>query len=133
MDVVQAKQTLDRLKILRDQLGTDWERTVLDTGLALIRAEGPSCVQEVIRLLADLTGNEHERCTRQQWDGSIDALESKVVNTLSLREASDFLAVLEVKEADRLDRTRALLQQVLAVARVVADELLKIILRGVSP
>lgn len=128
MDVRQAEQTLDRLKSLRDQLGTDWERTVLDTGLALIRAEGPGCVQEVIRLLTELTGDG-----KVSKDHSINALESKVVNTLSLREASDFLAVLEVKEADRLDRTRALLQQVLSVARIVADELLKIILRGVSP
>jgi hypothetical protein len=53
-----------------------------------------------------------------------------VGRTLSLRDASDFLAVLQNAEADRLDRARDLLRRVVAYATAAAEELLKVVLGG---
>lgn len=60
----------------------------------------------------------------------VDHTGGLVAADLTLREASNLLAVLENAEADRLVRTRAIVQELLAFALQAAEALLKAALGG---
>jgi hypothetical protein len=111
---------LDRLYDLSHQASSLWEQTLADIALRALRDGGVETVRAI------------ESIIKGKASGSLDPAKIRelVETRLSLRDASDFLALLESEEADRLERSRELLQKLIAVATTVAEELLKIALGG---
>lgn len=105
-----SDQALAPLLALRDQVTEGWERTLLDISLRALRDGGTDALRAL--------------------DGLLQPGTNVMPASLSLRDASDLLALLQTKEADRLDRSRDILRRVVAVAEMVAEELLKIALGG---
>ena len=111
-----SDRALAPLLSLREQFPEGWDRSLVDIALRALRDHGPEGVRTLQTFVEDALGGK----------ARMDA----VNRTLSLRDASDFLAVLQTREADRLDQTREVLRKVLSVAKAVAEELLKIVLGG---
>lgn len=111
---------LDRLRGLSQSSTDPWEISLVDIALRALRDGGIGAVRGIEEALAE----------RASGKPSADRLRVLIGEKLSLRDASDFLAVLESGEADRLDRSREVIQKVLAVAASVADDLLKVALGG---
>lgn len=105
---------LDRLQGLRDQVDEPWEKAVVDVGLAVLARGGTEAVQQLVGLV--------ERRDAAQL----------ISISLPLRESSDLLVALQNGEADRVKRTRELLEKVWVVAKMVAEELLRIALKGAA-
>lgn len=109
---------LERLRGLRDQVDEPWEKAAVDLFLGLVSREGVEALYALGPVLAS------------QWDFS-KGVPGALGGKMTLRESSDLLALLESAEADRREKVSAVLSKVLAVARMVAEELLKIALKGV--
>lgn len=105
---------------LRDQFPSGWERSLVDISLRALRDRGVDGVRDLQNFIEDTRTGRSNAEQRVQMVG----------RTLSLRDASDFLAVLQNAEADRLDRARDLLRRVVAIATAAAEELLKVVLGG---
>lgn len=86
-----------------------WERTVTDVGVSVLARGGVRGLSQVLEAPGGLMDPGH---------------------TLTAREMSDLLAVLENEEADRLVRSRELLREILAFALKAGEELLKAALGG---
>ena len=84
-----------------------WERIVADVGVSVLAREGLDGLSKVV-----------------DAPGGVDP------TLLSPREMSEILVVLENAEADRLERSREILREVLAFALKAAGELLKAALGG---
>ena len=85
-----------------------WERTVADVGVSILAREGLDGLSKV--------ANAPE--------GILDS------TVLTPREMSELLVVLENAEADRLERSREILKEILSFALKAAGELLKAALGG---
>lgn len=110
-----SDRALAPLLSLRGQFSEGWERSLVDISL---------------RALSD-RGVEGLRALQTSIDDPDVTRRVEMVNrTLSLRDASDFLALLQTREADRLDRSREILRKVMGVATVAAEELLRVVLGG---
>lgn len=121
LDQLLVDEALKGLTKVRDTTPAGgWERTVVDAGLSALARDGLGAVQGLEQSLADLAGGKL----------SLAKLTQQVGHTLSLREASDLMGVLENGEASRVQRSRELLQTILSVATTVAGELLKLALGG---
>lgn len=105
-----VNQAVGRLLGLRNDVGEPWEKAVVDAGLSVLARGGTEAVQQLVSMI--------ERK---------DAVQLISIG-LPLRESSDLLAALQNGEADRVKRTRELLEKVWAMAKIVAEELLKIAL-----
>ena len=105
-------EPLEKLYNLSRQAASPWEKALTDLAIRSLRDGG---VEAVRGLEAVLEG-------KALGILGPDKVREMIETKLSLREASDLLAVLESGEADRLDRSRELLRKVVAVAKaVVAD------------
>jgi hypothetical protein len=105
-----VEEALARLTGLRNEAKEPWERAVVDAGLSVLARGGTEAVNQLVSLV--------ERKDAAQL----------IAISLPLRESSDILAALQNGEADRVGRTKELLEKVWAVAKIVAEELLKIAL-----
>jgi hypothetical protein len=111
---------LGKLYDLPHQASSLWEQTLADIALRALRDGGVDAVRYIEAIIEGKASGKLDPAKIRELVGA----------KLSLRDASDFLAVLERGEADRLDRSRELLQKVVAVATTVAEDLLKIALGG---
>ena len=94
-----------------------WEQTVVDVALSVLTSNGQTGLAMLETYLSNaITGKS-----------TLDELES---STLSLRQTSDLLAILENAEADRLDRSHQIIKDILSLAATAAEELLKAALGG---
>lgn len=118
-----SDRALVPLLSLRDQFPGGWERSLVEISMRALRDRGVEGVR-VLQTLVDST------CTGHTGYMNKAQLVEAVGRTLPLRDASDFLAILQNAEADRLDRARDLLRRVLALATVAAGELLRVALGG---
>jgi hypothetical protein len=115
-----SDRALVPLLSLRDQFPGGWERSLVEISMRALRDRGVEGVR-VLQTLVDSTRTGHMDTAQ---------LVEAVGRTLPLRDASDFLAILQNAEADRLDRARDLLRRALALATVAAGELLRVALGG---
>jgi SpoU rRNA methylase family enzyme len=122
MDQQLVDAALARLRAIRDEVPEEWERIVVDLGISAISKEGLDAVSNLQTLLR-MHGYGNEVL-------SLNDLTDQVGKKLSLRDASNLLAVLEANEANRLVRSQELLQKVWVVVVQVAGELLKLALKG---
>lgn len=122
MDQQLVDAALARLRAIRDEVPEEWERIVVDLGISAISKEGLDAVSNLQTLLR-MHGYGNEVL-------SLNDLTDQVGKKLSLRDASNLLAVLEANEANRLVRSQELLQKVWVVGVQVAGELLKLALKG---
>lgn len=120
MTTSSVRGYVEKLHAVRDEARAPWEQTLMDVGLSVLTTGGTSAVQ----------GLESSLASFAQRQLSAAALSDLIGKQLSLRDASNFLAVLENGEADRVERSRELLRKVLSVAATVAEDLLKAALGG---
>lgn len=120
MTTSAVKGYVEKLRAVRNEASAPWEQTLVDIGLSVLTTGGASAVQGLESSLASFSQRKLSR----------EALTDLIGKQLSLRDASNFLAVLENGEADRVERSRELLRKVLTVASTVAEELLKAALGG---
>ena len=111
---------VSQLHDLRNTATNEWEKTLINTGISVLSNGGVAAVHQLENTLSEWASGKL----------SLDQVTAKIDGYLSLREASDFLVALETQEADGVQKSRALLQTLGAVARTVADELLKLVLQG---
>jgi len=122
LDQTLVDAAVARLHDLRNVATNDWERVLVNAGLSVLANGGVGAVQQLEKTMADWASGKL----------SLAQVSAKIDHDLSLREASDFLVAMENQEADRVQRTKEILQLLGSVARMVADELLKMVLHGTS-
>jgi len=105
-----VNQAVSRLRSLRNEASEPWEKAVIDAGLSVLARGGTEAVQQLVSMI--------ERKDSAQL----------ISTGLPLRESSDLLVALQNGEADRVKRTKELLEKVWAMAKIVAEDLLKIAL-----
>ena len=115
-----ADSALGNLLFLKTSASSSWEQTLIEIALSLLKTGGMAAVSE---LEGAMTGFLRGSLTPDQ-------LRTMIGEKLSLRDASDLLVVLENAEADKIERTRAILRDVLSAATVAAEALLKAALGG---
>jgi hypothetical protein len=116
MEAEIVSAALTQLKALREGVKEPWEKAVFDVGLSLLTRYGV----ETVKVLEETLG-VRSRCSPEE-------LSQMIAVGLPIRESSNLLAALQNGEADRVKRSRELLQKVMAVVVEMTNAILKIAL-----
>ncbi len=109
---------LAQLQAVRDNAKKDWEKSLVDITINFASREGHEAIGYLKGLIADLIKGKID----------ISLFESK----LTLREASDLLAVLQQHEADTKDQVHVILQQIVDALVAIGQTMLKVLLQGAA-
>ena len=122
MDQETIQNALTDILALKDGAKEDWEKSLINMALSLISRKGTAGVTSLDNFLDELSSGKSP-------DQTILTL---IGHELSLTEASDILASLQSKEADRMIKARSLLKKILLAAETAGSLLLRAALGGLK-